>query len=59
MHMYPINFDEFCNFGDIIFEISKRQIIEKVIYLSICYFTLATEIRFAEIDKMKKKIDSQ
>lgn len=53
--MYPINFDEFCNFGDIIFEISKRQIIEKVIYLSICYFTLATEIRFAEIDKMKKK----
>ena len=55
MHMYTINFDEFCNFGDIIFEISKRQIIEKVIYLSICYFTLATEIRFAEIDKMKKK----
>ena len=30
MHMNPINFDEFCNFGDIIFEISKRQIIEKV-----------------------------
>ena len=28
--MTPISFDEFSFFGDIVFEISKRQILEKV-----------------------------
>jgi hypothetical protein len=35
------------------YEISKKMIIEKVIYLSINYFTIATEIRFIELDKNK------
>jgi len=29
--------------------------LEKVIYLSICYFTIATEMRFIEMEQNKKK----
>jgi len=29
------------------------MLLEKVIYLSISYFTIATELRFVEIDKAK------
>ena len=29
--------------------------LEKVIYLAICYFTIATEMRFIEMEKNKKK----
>ena len=38
-----------------IYEISKRVLLEKVIYLSISYFTIATEIRFIEIEKAKQQ----
>ena len=31
------------------------MMLEKVIYLSICYFTIATEMRFIEMEKNKKK----
>ncbi|KRW98821.1 hypothetical protein PPERSA_10592 [Pseudocohnilembus persalinus] len=53
MHMNPVLYKDFTYFGDILYEISKRNILEKVIYLSICYFTIATEIRFLEIDKIQ------
>jgi hypothetical protein len=36
-----------------IYEISKRNLLEKIIYLSISYFTIATEYRFIEIEKAK------
>lgn len=53
MHMNPINYDEFSFFGEVIYEISKKMLLEKVIYLSICLFTMATEIRFIELEKSK------
>jgi len=49
--MNTIIFEDFTYFGDIVYELSKRMLLEKVVYLSICYFTLATEIRFMELDK--------
>lgn len=51
MHMTPLFYEDFSYFGDFSYEISKRMILEKVIYMSICYFTIATEIRFIEIEK--------
>ena len=36
-----------------IYEISKRILLEKIIFLSISYFTIATEFRFIEIEKAK------
>lgn len=36
-----------------IYEISKRVLLEKVIYLSISQFTIATELRFIELEKAK------
>jgi hypothetical protein len=36
-----------------IYELAKRQLLEKVIYLSISYFTIATELRFIELEKAK------
>lgn len=55
MHISPLSYDEFTFFGDFTYEISKNQIEEKIIYLSICYFTLATEIRFLEMEDLKKQ----
>lgn len=48
-----------------IYELAKRQILEKVIYFSISYFTIATELRFIELEKAKQiglkedKIDTE
>ncbi|KAL4456125.1 hypothetical protein ABPG74_014086 [Tetrahymena malaccensis] len=53
MHMVPVQYEEFSFFGDLMYEISKKMILEKVIYLSISYFTIATEIRFIEIERNK------
>ncbi|EAS07471.2 hypothetical protein TTHERM_00572070 (macronuclear) [Tetrahymena thermophila SB210] len=53
MHMTCISYDEFILFEDILFELSKKQLIEKMLLLSICFFTIATEIRFIELDKQK------
>ena len=32
MHMIPVVYDEFAFFGDIIFEISKKLLLEKVYF---------------------------
>lgn len=53
MHLSPISYDEFSFYGDILYEISYKMLLEKIIFHSICYFTLATEIRFIELDKQK------
>lgn len=53
MHMEPLSYEEFQSYGEMIYEISKRVLLEKVIYLSISYFTIATEFRFIEIEKAK------
>ncbi|EGR31517.1 hypothetical protein IMG5_107360 [Ichthyophthirius multifiliis] len=55
MHMVQIQYDSFIYFDDIIYELSKKQLIEKMLFLSICYFTIATEIRFIELDKYKNQ----
>ncbi|CAD8190390.1 unnamed protein product [Paramecium octaurelia] len=65
MHMAPQLYDDFTQFGEMIYELAKRQILEKVIYFSISYFTIATELRFVELDKAKQmglkedKIDTE
>ncbi|CAD8178315.1 unnamed protein product [Paramecium pentaurelia] len=65
MHMAPQIYEDFTQFGEMIFELAKRQLLEKVIYLSISYFTIATELRFVELEKAKKhgvkddKIDTE
>ncbi|CAD8105326.1 unnamed protein product [Paramecium sonneborni] len=65
MHMAPQIYEEFTQFGEIIYELAKRQLLEKVIYLSISYFTIATELRFVELEKAKQhgikddKIDTE
>jgi hypothetical protein len=52
MHMEGIKYDDFSFFfGDIMYELSKKNILEKVIYLSITYFTIATELRLIEVNK--------
>lgn len=51
MHMNPITYEEFMFYGEIIYEVSKKLLLEKVIYLSVVLFTMATEIRFIELDK--------
>lgn len=51
MHLEPLYYEDFSFLGDMLYEISKNMILEKVIYLSICYFTIATEIRFIEMEK--------
>ncbi|CAK94204.1 unnamed protein product (macronuclear) [Paramecium tetraurelia] len=65
MHMAPQIYEDFTSFGEMIFELAKRQLLEKVIYLSISYFTIATELRFVELEKAKQhglkddKIDTE
>ncbi|KAL4510660.1 hypothetical protein ABPG72_004814 [Tetrahymena utriculariae] len=59
MHMTCISYDEFILFEDILFELSKKQLIEKMLLLSICFFTIATEIRFIELDKQKSFTNSK
>lgn len=53
MHMNPITYEEFMFYGEIIYEVSKKLLLEKVIYFSVVLFTMATEIRFIEIEKKK------
>lgn len=53
MHMTPLLYENFSSSGEMLYEISKRLLLEKVIYLSISYFTIATELRFIELDKAK------
>ena len=36
MHLSPISYEEFTFYGDIIYEISKKMLIEKIIFSSIC-----------------------
>ena len=53
MHMNPITYEEFMFYGEIIYEVSKKLLLEKVIYFSVILFTMATEIRFIELEKAK------
>ena len=55
MHMKSITYDDFCFFEDLMYEMSKKNLIERVIYLSIGYFTIATEMRFLEMEKYQSK----
>ena len=69
MHISPINYSSFALAGQMLYEFSRKVLLEKVIssflfaslkilYLSIAYFTMATEMRFVEIDKHKSKSDN-
>ncbi|CAD8170855.1 unnamed protein product [Paramecium octaurelia] len=55
MHMTPQIYKDFSSQGEMLYEISKRLLLEKIIYLSISYFTIATELRFIELDKAKQQ----
>ena len=36
---------------EIYYTLSKKNLIENILYLSICYFTMATEFRFIDMDE--------
>ncbi|CAD8183154.1 unnamed protein product [Paramecium octaurelia] len=55
MHMAPLIQSEITQQGEMLYEISKRLLLEKIIYLSISYFTIATELRFIELEKAKQQ----
>ncbi|CAK85603.1 unnamed protein product (macronuclear) [Paramecium tetraurelia] len=55
MHMAPLIYSEITQQGEMLYEISKRLLLEKIIYLSISYFTIATELRFIELEKAKQQ----
>lgn len=59
MHMNPLKNEEFSFYGDFNYEISKDKLLEKVIFVSICFFTIATEMRFIEIEKYGLKINTK
>ena len=50
MHMNPISYEEYASQKDEIFEITKESLQHKIIFQSICYFTIATEMRFMELE---------
>lgn len=52
--MECLNYEDISYFGDPLLEISKKMILKKIIYLSVCYFTVATEVRFLEIEQKEK-----
>lgn len=53
MHMNSLTYEEFMFYGEIIYEVSKKLLLEKVIYFSVVLFTMATEIRFIELERKK------
>jgi len=55
MHMNPLLYEEFCMYGEMIFELQKRLLLEKVIFASIAFFTMATEMRFMHIESLEIK----
>lgn len=47
MHLSPINFDDLNKVNiDIVNELSKDQMLEKLLYLTTAYFCIGTEVRF-------------
>lgn len=55
MHMNPIQYRDFCVYSEMICELQKRLLLEKVIYMSIAFFTIATELRFLHFDRIERK----
>lgn len=49
MHMKPLKYKEYAQKKEFTNEITKDSLQEKVIYQSLIYFTIATEMRFIEI----------
>ena len=54
MHMNPITYEEYALKREDVFQITKEQLQEKIIFQSICYFTMATEMRFTDIAESRK-----
>ena len=48
MSMVPIKYEEFTNFKEIMYEISKKILLEKIIYKSMCLYIISTELRLIE-----------
>jgi len=49
MHMKPLKYKEYAQKKEFTNEITKDSLQEKIIYQSLIYFTIATEMRFIEI----------
>lgn len=56
MHMQPIQYEEFCLCGGMVYELQRKLLLEKVIYMSIAYFTIATEMRFIQMESNAKAV---
>ena len=36
MHLSPILYEEFTFYGDVVYEMSRKMLVEKIIFASIC-----------------------
>ena len=55
MQISPIIFDDLAFLSDFDVELTEKNLNEKIILLSICLFSKATEIRFLEYYKMNSQ----
>lgn len=51
LFMRMLTYEEVCLKGEILYEFSQRVLIEKLLLLSVAYFTLATENRILKKEK--------
>ena len=57
MHMKPQKYKEYAHKRDIVNEISKDSLQEKVVFQSLIFFTTATEMRFQELSDPENKVE--
>jgi hypothetical protein len=57
--MQGISYEDFSYFENIVQEVSIKNVYERVLLLSIAYFTLATELRFLEIENYNKNDNNE
>eukprot|EP01017_Pseudomicrothorax_dubius_P023516 TRINITY_DN2510_c0_g1_i12.p1 TRINITY_DN2510_c0_g1~~TRINITY_DN2510_c0_g1_i12.p1 ORF type:complete len:797 (+),score=114.81 TRINITY_DN2510_c0_g1_i12:128-2518(+) len=56
MHMMPMSYYDLVNPEEHIYFLSKDQIMEKLLYQSICFFTISTEMRFIDQTLSKQTV---
>jgi hypothetical protein len=59
MRITPLKLDDIKSFKEAYEEISKDSLLEKVILLGICYFSLSTELRLIDEKMCKFKVESE
>ena len=59
MQLNPIGYKKFITAGEIVFEVSEKMLLEKILLQTLGLFSMATEMRFLEKDnKIETIIDN-